>query len=140
MTASWSPLAIASAHGAFRPSRQYRKALISIQAQVCFDCPPFFLHGTAGMKSKHTQKILLSNQQRRDLELIVCRRKSAQSMVLRTKIILAGAFRCWNASRKPLAPEPYPNLMQNKFARLSPCLATNLKTIVTPSVIGQKTH
>ena len=43
------------------------------------------------MKSKHTQKILLSDQQRKDLELIVCRRKSAQSMVLRAKIILVGA-------------------------------------------------
>ena len=43
------------------------------------------------MESKHTQNILLSDQQRKDLELIVCQRKSAQSMVLRAKIILAGA-------------------------------------------------
>ena len=43
------------------------------------------------MKSKHTQKILSSDQQCKDLELIVCRRKSALFMVLRAKIILAGA-------------------------------------------------
>ena len=43
------------------------------------------------MPSKHTQKITLSDQQRKELEMIVCRRKSAQSMVLRAKIILAGA-------------------------------------------------
>ena len=43
------------------------------------------------MKSKHTPTILLSEQQRNGLELIVSRRKSAQSMVLRAKIILAGA-------------------------------------------------
>ncbi|WP_034876355.1 helix-turn-helix domain-containing protein, partial [Endozoicomonas montiporae] len=43
------------------------------------------------MQSKHTQKIVLSDQQRKDLELIVRRRKSSQSLVLRAKIILAGA-------------------------------------------------
>ena len=43
------------------------------------------------MQSKHTQKIILSDQQRKELEDIVRRRKSAQSMVLRAKIILAGS-------------------------------------------------
>ena len=43
------------------------------------------------MQSKHTQKIVLSDQQRKDLELMVRRRKSSQSLVLRAKIILAGA-------------------------------------------------
>ena len=43
------------------------------------------------MPSKHTQQITLSEQQRNDLELIIRQRKSAQSMVLRAKIILAGA-------------------------------------------------
>ena len=43
------------------------------------------------MQSKHTLKIALSEQQRDDLEAIVRRRKSAQSMVLRAKIILAGS-------------------------------------------------
>ncbi len=43
------------------------------------------------MPSKHTQKISLSDQQREDLELIIRKRKSAQSLVLRAQIILAGA-------------------------------------------------
>ncbi len=43
------------------------------------------------MPSKHTQQIILSEQERSDLELLVRQRKSAQSIVLRAKIILAGA-------------------------------------------------
>ena len=43
------------------------------------------------MQSKHTQKIILSERQREDLELIIRKRKSSQSLVLRAKIILAGA-------------------------------------------------
>ncbi len=43
------------------------------------------------MPSKHTQKISLSDQQRDDLELIIRKRKSAQSLVLRAQIILTGA-------------------------------------------------
>ena len=43
------------------------------------------------MQPKHTQKIVLSDQQREDLELIIRKRKSSQSLVLRAKIILAGA-------------------------------------------------
>lgn len=43
------------------------------------------------MQSKHTQTIHLSDQQRKDLELIIRKRKSGQSIVLRAKIILAGA-------------------------------------------------
>ena len=43
------------------------------------------------MQSKHTQKIILSDQQREELELIIRKRKSSQSLVLRAKIILAGA-------------------------------------------------
>lgn len=43
------------------------------------------------MPPKHTQRIILSEQQRSDLELIIRQRKSPQSMVLRAKIILAGA-------------------------------------------------
>ena len=43
------------------------------------------------MRSKHAQQIVLSEQQRDDLELIVRKRKSSQSMVLRARIILAGA-------------------------------------------------
>ena len=43
------------------------------------------------MQAKHTQQIVLSEQQRNDLELIVRKRKSSQSMVLRAQIILAGA-------------------------------------------------
>ena len=43
------------------------------------------------MQSKHTQKIVLSDQQRKDLERVICKRKSSQSLVLRAKIILAGA-------------------------------------------------
>ncbi len=43
------------------------------------------------MLSKHTQKIRLSDQQRDDLELIIRKRKSAQSLVLRAQIILTGA-------------------------------------------------
>ena len=42
------------------------------------------------MPSQHTQKIHLSDQQREDLELIIRKRKSAQSLVLRAQIILAG--------------------------------------------------
>ena len=64
------------------------KALISTWVQVCFD-PSFFIPlWHPGMKSKHTPTILLSEQQSKDLELNVCRRKSAQSM--RDKIVLAG--------------------------------------------------
>ena len=43
------------------------------------------------MQPKHTQKIVLSDQQREDLELIIRKRKSSQSLVLRAKFILAGA-------------------------------------------------
>ncbi len=43
------------------------------------------------MPSKHTQKISLSDQQRDDLELIIRKRKSAQSLVLKAQIILTGA-------------------------------------------------
>ncbi len=43
------------------------------------------------MPSKHTQQIILSEQERSDLAFIIRQRKSAQSIVLRAKIILAGA-------------------------------------------------
>lgn len=43
------------------------------------------------MQSKHIQQIVLSEQQRDELELIVRKRKSSQSMVLRARIIMAGA-------------------------------------------------
>ncbi|WP_252176075.1 helix-turn-helix domain-containing protein [Endozoicomonas sp. 4G] len=43
------------------------------------------------MPSKHTQQIILSEQQRNALDLIVRQRKSSQAMVLRAKIILLGA-------------------------------------------------
>ncbi|WP_163370521.1 helix-turn-helix domain-containing protein [Endozoicomonas acroporae] len=43
------------------------------------------------MPSKHTQQIVLSEQQRSALDLIVRQRKSSQAMVLRAKIILLGA-------------------------------------------------
>lgn len=43
------------------------------------------------MQSKHIQQIVLSEQQRDELELIIRKRKSSQSMVLRARIIMAGA-------------------------------------------------
>lgn len=43
------------------------------------------------MQSKHTQQIVLSEQQRDELKLIIRKRKSSQSMVLRARIIIAGA-------------------------------------------------
>ena len=43
------------------------------------------------MSSKHTQKIELSEQQRNTLERLIRSRSTPQSLVLRAKIILAGA-------------------------------------------------
>ena len=43
------------------------------------------------MQSKHSQKIVLTEKQRNELELIVRRRNSSQLLVLRAKIILAAS-------------------------------------------------
>lgn len=43
------------------------------------------------MSSLHTQKIELSKEQQIALELIIRKRKSSQSILLRAKIILSGA-------------------------------------------------